>query len=342
VNVNNNYTNNVVGNNNNRGWNGHGYWQNNNWHGAHDYWNNHYSNWHHGSWNNWYGHPAAWYGAGLSTGWLASPADAYVYSNPFYAAPSSLVYNTTTPASVSYNYLDYSQPIAQPPVQTPTTYDDSAYTAAYDPGATVGGPPVGGPPAGGNGQIADAAAPAGPPPAPDANDDGAPPEAFQHFANARTAFQANDYSKAIAEVDRAIKLNPSDAAMHEFRALALFAEHKYRDAAAGVYAVLSVGPGWTWDTLRELYPDPKVYTRQLRALEDYSKKNPKAADAHFLLGYQYLVCNYVRQALGQLQQFVDLDPQDKLAPQLIDAFTPRDSAQASAGPPASSSPQGQP
>ncbi len=42
---------------------------------------------------------------------------------------------------------------------------------------------------------------------------------------------------------------PNDAALHEFRALVLFALQRYDDAAAALYAVLTAGPGWDWATL---------------------------------------------------------------------------------------------
>jgi tetratricopeptide (TPR) repeat protein len=137
------------------------------------------------------------------------------------------------------------------------------------------------------------------------------------------------------EIDRAIKLDPNDTALHEFRSLVLFAQGKYRDAAAGAYAVLSVGPGWTWDTVRDLYPEPELYTRQLRLLEQYVRANPKASDGLFLLAYHYLVLDHVPNAVKELEKFVKLVPQDKLAPQLIAAFTPPAGAQASSDPPPS-------
>ena len=43
------------------------------------------------------------------------------------------------------------------------------------------------------------------------------------FDNAREAFKAGDYAKALELVDQAIKTTPNDAALHEFRALCLFA-----------------------------------------------------------------------------------------------------------------------
>jgi hypothetical protein len=69
----------------------------------------------------------------------------------------------------------------------------------------------------------------------------------------------------------------------------LFKQKKYKEAAAADYAVLSAGPPWNWDTMRDLYPDVNVYTAQLRGLEDYIKQNPQSADAMFLASYHYLV-----------------------------------------------------
>jgi hypothetical protein len=62
---------------------------------------------------------------------------------------------------------------------------------------------------------------------------------------------------------------PKDAATHEFRSLTQFALGKYQEAAATIYAVLAVGPGWDWTTLSSMYPDIDTYTAQLRKLEEY-------------------------------------------------------------------------
>ena len=326
VNVNNTTNNSINNVNGNRNWNGGGNWQNNNWQGAHNYWSNSYANWHPGNWSNWNYRPAAWYGAGAATGWLA---DTYAYSNPFYVAPTAYADNAAVPASVNYNYVDYSQPIAQPPQQVSINSGDT-YAPGYDSGAPANGPDptAAQQPADAQqtGDVQQAAAPPTQPPA----DDSAPPEAFQRFEAARTAFKANEYGKALAEVDHAIKLLPSDATMHEFRALDLFAEGKYREAAEGAYAVLSMGPGWTWETLMSLYPNEETYSRQLRRLEEYCRKNPKASDGRFLLGYHYLVMNHVPEGVNQLQHFAELVPDDKLAPQLIKAFSAPPTSQATA------------
>jgi tetratricopeptide (TPR) repeat protein len=344
----NNYNTNIASNRNWNGgnWNG-GNWGVGNWGG--NYWNGNYGGWHQGNWGNWYQAPAAWGAAGLATGWLTSSLDNYAYSNPFYAEPTTSAYSAA-PADLGSNYFDYSQSIPQAPQVTyNSTYygpssdtsggytyapdtsggytyapssDTSAYAAASDGSAYA--------------QTADIAAPVSTAPAssaaPPASDDSPEPEAFQTFDSARAAFKANDYDKALNEIDRAIKLLPSDATRHEFRALVLFAQGKYREAAMSDYAVLSRGPGWTWETMRDLYSDPEVYTKQLRALEDYTHKHSDASEAHFLLAYHYLVLKYVPQAVKQLNEFEKLVPKDKLAPQLIAAFTPPAGAQASEEP----------
>ena len=39
----------------------------------------------------------------------------------------------------------------------------------------------------------------------------------------------------------------------------------YQQAAAAVYAVISAGPGWDWNTVSNLYPNAGVYTDHLRS-----------------------------------------------------------------------------
>ena len=186
----------------------------------------------------------------MATGWLASPGDSYIYNNPFYVAPQTVAVGAA-PLDAGYNYVDYSQPIPVPPQQDFATYSDSGSAAGYDSyppsdGSNAPPPTTALPPS-------DALPPAGEAAPPDATN-GPPPEAIQAFDAARDAFKSNDYPRALRDVDKAIKFLPSDTTLHEFRALVLFAQGKYRDAAAGAYAVLSVGPGWTWETVASYIP----------------------------------------------------------------------------------------
>ncbi len=114
---------------------------------------------------------------------------------------------------------------------------------------------------------------------------------------------------------------PNDSLMHEFRALCLFAQQDYRQSAAGVYAVVSAGPGWDWTTVCNLYSNVAVYSAQLRALESYCEKNPKAANARFLLAYHYVLGGHNNEAAGVLREVTQLQPDDQLSAQLLKGLT---------------------
>lgn len=149
-------------------------------------------------------------------------------------------------------------------------------------------------------------------------------EGMAAFEEARTAFYGGDYPTALTKLDTTLKTMPHDTVVHEFRSLVLFASKKYPDSAAAIYAVLSAGPGWDWTTMSSLYPGVATYTEHLRALEEFSKANPKSADAHFLLGYHYQTGGYAENALKQFKLAQTQLPDDKLIKQLITMTTPRD------------------
>jgi len=177
----------------------------------------------------------------------------------------------------------------------------------------------------------------------------APPEqtvvsqAASSYDQARAAFKTGDYAQALQLNQQALAQTPNDAELHEFLALAYFAQGKYPQAAAPLYAVLSVRPGWDWTTLSGMYPDVDTYTGQLRALEAYLKSNPDSAQARFVLAYQYLSQGHDPEAMAQLKEVVRLEPGDTLSPQIIAAFQPsggNPQAPAEAVPAATSAVQG--
>jgi tetratricopeptide (TPR) repeat protein len=144
--------------------------------------------------------------------------------------------------------------------------------------------------------------------------------AKQRMDLARAAYQKGDFAEAQRLCERAIQLLPRDTNLHEFRALCQFAQGKYRDAAATLYAVLGAGPGWTWSTLSTFYTTTESYTKHLRALEGYVGEHPKEPAGHFVLAYHYLVLDQRAAALEQLQQVVRMQPKDKLSAGLIEAL----------------------
>ena len=137
------------------------------------------------------------------------------------------------------------------------------------------------------------------------------------FVLARQAFMQGNYPVALSDVNAALKDAPQDTTMHEFRALVLFAMGEYKQAAAPLNAVVAVGPGLDWTSLRALYPDAATYTRQYRALEKYVTDNPKDAAAHFVLGYHYVTLGHNSHALTEFRQAADLAPKDAVARQMV-------------------------
>ena len=237
-----------------------------------------YGNWYHGDWHNHWDHP-----------WNYRPYTWWAAGAWTGAAVAAAV-----TAPWSWGYWPYSNPYCVDPVVVGnTTIDYSQPIVLAQPVAS---------PAGGQSD-ADAAS--------------AEDLAMQRLNAARDAFAAGDYATAGAQIDQAIVLMPNDAVLHEFRGLVLFAMKQYKPAAAAVYAVLSVGPGWDWTTVSSMYPDVNVYTAQLRELEAYRSANPKQGDARFLLAYHYLICGHADSAMTELKAAVQLNPKDQLSAQLL-------------------------
>lgn len=146
------------------------------------------------------------------------------------------------------------------------------------------------------------------------------------FDNARGAFMKGEYNQAMDLVNQVITRVPNDATAHEFRALVFFALKNYDQAAATLYPVLSVGPGWDWTTLVGLYPNLGVYTGQLRALEAACKANPESASNQFVLGYHYLTEGHADAAAHLFEDVARLQPDNRLAAQLAREFSTDDKA----------------
>ena len=114
-----------------------------------------------------------------------------------------------------------------------------------------------------------------------------PETAQQAFDAAMTAFKRGDYGTALDKSEQALKDFPNDPAMHQFRALCLFALGEYQRAAAAVHSVLASGPGWDWTTMSSLYTDTDTYSNHLAALEKAAAAKPDDPGPWFLLAYHY-------------------------------------------------------
>jgi tetratricopeptide (TPR) repeat protein len=147
-------------------------------------------------------------------------------------------------------------------------------------------------------------------------------ETLGAFDRAMQEFYRGQYQLALDSVNEALRELPNDAAVHEFRALVLFASGRYEESAATLYAVLSVGPGWDWTTLNSLYPSVDIYTGQLRALEAYRNAHPMDTAPRFVLAYHYLTTGYPDAAASQLKRIVQLNPKDELSRTLLLSIDP--------------------
>lgn len=276
--------------------------------------NRSYNNdWHHGYWNGNYNHGGA-YARGYANGYSHG-----YWDRPWYAQPAVWGMSAWALGSMAYGsgYSSYSNPYYAGDASSAGTYSDysvpiqtSQQTAAAQPAdADPNAPPA----------------------------QNVPPEvaaAMPIFDKARDDFKQGDYKSALKNVDAALVKLPTDAALHEFRGLVQFALKDYSNAAATVYAVLSVGPGWDWTTLSSMYASSDTYSEQLRALEQTAKEKPKAADVQFLLAYHYITCGHTEAAIKKLQQVVKLKPDDQLSPQLVKMLGGSDAGQAAPQPPA--------
>jgi len=260
----------------------------NRWENRRDRWQNgwqnrhyHHHNWHHGHWHGNYWRPGSW--------------GSYWWNN----YPVMTAFGLTTWAvnrvGWAFGYYPYSNPYygGGTTVVDNSTYDYSQPIIMMPGEETLAGDPA----------------------------DTTPPEVSEEslddFDKARQEFYSGAYDAALNAVNDAIKEMPTDAVLHEFRALTLFALGKYQDSAATLYPVLSVGPGWDWTTMIGLYPGVDEYTGQLRALESYRNENPDDSAAHFVLSYQYLTAGHSDAAKAELEQVLRINPQDQLSAQLL-------------------------
>ena len=138
------------------------------------------------------------------------------------------------------------------------------------------------------------------------------------IGESQAAFKQRNYLVALELADKAIAESPGDGALHEYRALVLFALGKYGEAAGVLNPVLASGPGWDWSTMIALYDAQETYTDQLQKLETYTEEKPDSADTHFLLGYHYMVCGHLDLATPQFDMAAKLMPKDSVSKELAE------------------------
>ena len=254
-----------------------------NYWGARPWWGaNDCHSWHHGHWN--YGYNNRYYG------------NRSYYNDSNFASGFMWGIAVWSLGNMVYDmgYQSYRNPYPAPPVQAYSSKTTINYTQPISVTAAAN------------------------PPGDEATATLAETKSADATASSRAAFKTGDFLTALKSVDEAIAYAPGDVTLHEYRSLVLFALGRYSDAAGVLNPVLASGPGWGWDTMVGFYDSSSTYTAQLRKLEAYVNGKPDAADGHFLLGYHYLVCDYMDKAYEQFEKVVALQPADSISRQLRD------------------------
>jgi hypothetical protein len=261
--------------------------------------------WHHGHWN--YGYNSHYY---HSHHWYHDDddfAEGFMWGIGVWSL-GNMIYNM--------GYQTYRNPYPAPPVQYQGSKSAITYTEPVSVTAAAN------------------------PPGDDQTAELAETKSDEALERSRAAFKLGDYLTASKAVDEAIGHMPGDVSLHEYRALVLFSLGKYSDAAGVLNPVLASGPGWSWDTMIGFYNGSEAYNVQLRKLEAYAKASPDKADAHFLLGYHYMVCGHMDKSCEQFAKASELQPADSISRQLRDLTRSSipDNGDAEAAPPAKPAP----
>lgn len=159
------------------------------------------------------------------------------------------------------------------------------------------------------------------------------------FNRAREDFYAGNYDEALERVNKALGVMPGDPVMNEFRALVLFAQGNFKEAAATIHAVLAVGPGWDWTTMTSVYPSTATYQAQLGKLEDYVLAHDSSAPEHFLLAYHYMTEGHQDAAARHFRKVVALQPEDVVAAQMLEMVAGPDETDSQVKPSPGETPQ---
>jgi tetratricopeptide (TPR) repeat protein len=142
-------------------------------------------------------------------------------------------------------------------------------------------------------------------------------ESSDLYTEAIAAFRDGHYADAARLARRVAADRPRDADVHLLLMLGSFAVGQYRDAAAEAHVVASLGQMPDWPKVYAIYGNVDTYTRQLRALENFTAKTPSAAEGRFLLGFQYAMLGHKEAARSEFLAALKIAPQDRVTAELL-------------------------
>ncbi len=137
---------------------------------------------------------------------------------------------------------------------------------------------------------------------------------------AEQAFREHRYEEAARLSNHALVEDGQNGKLHLFASQTLYALGDYQSAAAAIQQGAALLDRSEWGFVVENYKEfyrGDDYVTQTARLVEFSKKNPDAAYAHFLLGYQYKFLGYDESARKRLSKAVALESRDRLAAELL-------------------------
>jgi len=146
-------------------------------------------------------------------------------------------------------------------------------------------------------------------------------EAFRRKAEA--AFRAGDFQRAARMANHALVEMPRNGKFLLFAAQTLFAVGDYRNSALLTHQATDFLDPQQWGYVVENYKQfyrGRAYVDQMALLSKHLEKNPGAAYAYFLRGYQRGFLGHLQSARTDLNKTVEIESRDQLAKQLILRF----------------------
>lgn len=140
----------------------------------------------------------------------------------------------------------------------------------------------------------------------------------------RELFRQGRYREVIDRVNRVMVRYPRSGKLELIRSQTYFAQGDFNAAAQALQRALRSLPPQHWGTIPrqadEYYESEEQYARQLDALETYLRRNPRDAEARFLLGYHLGYTGYAAEAAEQLAQAHELGHRDEATRRLRELF----------------------
>ncbi len=148
-------------------------------------------------------------------------------------------------------------------------------------------------------------------------------EGLAYKRRAKQAFLAGNYNETLRYANHALVEMPRNGELYLFTGQAFFAIGDYQSAAAAIHQGASLLDSKDWGQVvgdYRRYYRGSAFVDQMVRLNDYIKKNPNAAYARFVRGYQHGFLGHEKTAIRDLTKALELESRDELAARLLERF----------------------